>query len=303
MAEDIQVTQLFKPVVTGSLNNPAPTTYSHNGGTTEVNPPQASLLGDAALAGEQMMSNIAKGIQQYSLNGVTIGTGINFANKNQHHICEPIGLPRQKRTTITTPDGIEVPNLALGSPALELKIIMHSAKVQEFLGKVRKAIEDAFSVAGGPAVNSAKELIKFVAETVREINKFAKLVIVSALLAIQVAQWIDLLVKFITGLPAILAEAFAECVEALKNALQDAITFSILPGDETTRMIQEVQNLQKNLQLAQQVSQQLVASVQQIAIDITNIPTGVNAAVDIMTKSLANIKSTPPKPIVNVSIF
>jgi hypothetical protein len=300
----LQETELFKTKeVTGSLVRPAPETYSHNEGAVEQNPPKASYLGDVAAAGESMVSNIARGVQSYSLKDKTIATGINFANRNQHHICEPVGVVQPKRRTITTMDGIEVPNLALGSPALELSILFKSAEVQKFLSDIRKAIEDAFSVAGGPLLDTIKNAAKYILEKIREINRIIKTYVVLALLIVQVEQWVSLLLKFIASLPAIFAEAFAECITALKNAIQNALTFAILPEDNTTRLLNEINSLKQNLTLAEQATQAVVSGFEQIQLDIENIPKGVDAASDILSSAFSNIKNSPPKPVVNVSLF
>lgn len=297
-------TELFKTKeVTGSLVRPASETYSHNQGAVETNPPKASYLGDVAAAGESMVSNIARGVQSYNIKGKTIATGINFANRNQHHICEPVGVVQPKRRTITTMDGIEVPNLALGSPALELSILFKSAEVQKFLSDIRSAIEGAFSVAGGPLLDTIKNAAKYILEKIREINRIIKTYVVLALLIVQVEQWVSLLLKFIASLPAIFAEAFAECVTALKNAIQNALTFAILPEDNTTRLLAEISNLQKNLALAEQATQAVVAGFEQIQLDVENLSSGIDLATDTLTSVFSNIKTNPPKPVVNVSLF
>jgi hypothetical protein len=297
-------TQLFKTEeVTGSLVRPAAETYSHNAGAVETNPPKASYLGDVAAAGESMVSNIARGVQSYNIKGKTIATGINFANRNQHHICEPVGIAQPKRRTITTMDGIEVPNLALGSPALELSILFKSAEVQKFLSDLRKSIEDAFSVTGGPLLDTIKNAAKYILEKIREINRIIKTYVVLALLIVQVEQWVSLLLKFIASLPKIFADAFAECVVALKNAIQNALTFAILPQDNTARLLKEISNLQKNLTLAEQATQAVVAGFEQIQLDVENLSSGIDLATDTLTSVFSNVKNNPPKPVVNVSLF
>ena len=304
MADTPEETKLFKTdEVTGSLVRPASETYSHNAGAVEQNPPKASYLGDIAAAGESMVSNIARGVQSYNVQGKTIATGINFANRNQHHICEPVGVVQPKRRTITNMNGIEVPNLSLGSPALELKILFRSAEVQKFLSDIRKAIEDAFSIGGGPLLDTFKNAAKYILEKIREINRIIKTYVVIALLIVQVEQFISLLLNFIASLPAIFAQAFAECVTALKNAIQNALTFALLPGDNTTRLLNEINSLKQNLALAEQATNAVVAGFEQIQLDVGNLSTGIDVATDLLSSTFANVTNNPPKPVVNVSLF
>lgn len=300
----LQETILFKTdEVTGSLVRPAPETYSHNAGAVETDPPKASYLGDVAAAGESMVSNIARGVQSYNVRGKTIATGINFANRNQHHICEPVGVVQPKRRTITTMDGIEVPNLALGSPALELAILFKSAEVQKFLSDIRQKIEGAFSVASGPLVDTIKNAAKYILEKIREINRIIKTYVVLALLIVQVQQFVSVLLRFIASLPVIFAQAFAECATALRNAIQNALTFALLPEDNTARLLREISNLQKNLTLAEQATNAVVAGFEQIQLDVGNLTTGIDVATDLLSSTFSNITNSPPKPVVNVSLF
>lgn len=295
-------------VVTKSAVNPASVTYTHNYGAVEDTPPTSRFYGDGSLKGFQTVPNIARGVLEYTAkapngNTIQIVTSINFANKHQHHLCEPVGLPNPKRTTITTADGLEVPNLALGAPALELSIILKSADVQKVLKDIRNAIEGLFGDGiGGPLFTKFKQAANTIATVLKEINRIIRIYVVNALLIVQVEKYISLLIQFITSLPAIFATALAECLTALKNALASALTF-VLPDVGTGGLLGEIQKLQSNLALAENATKQVIAGAEQIVTDIQNIPTGINAAVDILSTSLSDIKNAVPKPIVNVSIF
>jgi hypothetical protein len=326
-------------IVSKSAVNPAPVTYTHKYGTIESESPQSRFYGDGSLKGFQTIPNIARGVLEYTatvpaspydpkisegipgvqggvasvLSGTTtsntstkkvnIVTSINFSNKHQHHLCEPVGIPQPKRTTITTVDGIEVPNLQLGAPALELSIILKSAEVQAELKKIRSAIEgalgDTFST---PLVTQFREAAAYIASVIKEINRIIKIYIINALLIVQVERYISLLIKFITSLPAIFAQALAECLTALRNALASALSV-VIPNVGTGGLFGQIQALQRNIAVAENATRQVIAGAEQIVTDIGNIPKGIDAAVDILTSTLSNIQSNPPKPVVNVSFY
>ena len=231
-----------------------------------------------------------------------IVNSINFNNKNQLHICEPIGVMPTKNLFITNIEGIQVPNLQLGAPAIELSILFKSADVQKVLREIREKIESAFGDAASPLITQVKEAAKYIANVLKEINRILKLYIITALLIVQVEQFISLCIKFITSLPAIFARAFAECLQLLRNALAAALTF-VVGGDVFSDLRNQIATVQRYVALATAATEQVVAGAQQIAEDIQNIPTGISAASDILASSISNIKNNPPKPQVIVNIF
>jgi vacuolar-type H+-ATPase subunit D/Vma8 len=332
-----------KNTVSASAVNVAETAYSHKNGNIELNPPQASLLGDAMIQGMQTVSNIARGVLEYkaeipkpvdpatvqalgvqggvaaaldparptrsptakiinSAAATPIVNSINFNNKSQLHICEPLGIMPTKRTTIVNVEGIEVPNLQLGAPALELSILFKSADVQKVLGQIREAIESAFGDATSTAFTKFREAASYIATKLKEINRILKVYIVTALLIVQVEQFISLCIKFITSLPAVFAKAFAECLALLKQALAAALSFAV-GGDVFSELRNQVATLQQYITLAKSATEQVIAGAQQIAQDIQNIPQGISAASDILASSISNFTNNPPKPVVNVTIF
>ena len=325
-------------IVSKSAVNPAATTYTHNYGTIESNPPQSRFYGDGSLKGFQIIPNIARGVLEYtatvpaspydpkisesipgiqggaasvlsetttsntSTKKVNIVTSINFANKHQHHLCEPVGIPLPKRRTITV-NGIEVPNLQLGAPALELSIILKSSEVQAELKKIRSAIEGALGdTFNTPLVTQFREAAAYIASVIKEINRVIKIYVINALLIVQVERYISLLIQFITSLPAIFARALAECLVALRNALASALSVA-LPDVGTGGLLGQIRSLQSNIAAAEYATKQVIAGAEQIVTDIQNIPTGIDAAVDILTSTISNIQSNPPKPVVNTVFF
>jgi hypothetical protein len=332
-----------KNTVSPSAVNIADTAYSHKDGNIELNPPQASLLGDAMIQGMQTVSNIARGVLEYkaeipkpvdpatitalgvqggvaaaldptrptrsatakiidSATSTPIVNSINFNNKNQLHICEPLGVMPTKNMYITNVEGIQVPNIQLGAPAIELNILFHSADVQKLLTEIREKIESAFGDASSPVLTQIKAAAKYIAGVLKKINRILKMYIITALLIVQVEQFISLCIKFITSLPAIFAKAFAECLTMLKQALAAALSFAI-GGDVFSELRNQVATITQYVALAKAATEQVVAGAQQIAQDLANIPQGISAASDILANSFADFKNNPPKPVVNVSIF
>jgi len=332
-----------KNTVSKSAVNIADTAYSHNNGNVELNPPQASLLGDAMIQGMQTVSNLARGVLEYkaeipkpvdpatiqalgvqgavasaldtsrpkqsatakiidSASATPIVNSINFNNKNQLHICEPLGLMPAKNMYITTVDGIQVPNLQLGAPAIELSVLFKSADVQKVLREIREKIESAFGDASSPLITQIREAAKYIANVLKEINRILKIYVITALLIVQVEQFISLCIKFITSLPAIFARAFAECLEMLKNALAAALSFAV-GADVFSDLRNQIATMTQYITMAKSATEQVIAGAQQIAEDIKNIPTGISAASDILASSISNIKNNPPKPQVVVNIF
>lgn len=332
-----------KNTVSASGVNIAETAYSHKDGNVELNPPQASLLGDAMVQGIQTVSNIARGVLEYkaqlpkpvdpatisalgvqggvasaldptrptrsatakiidSATSTPIVNSINFNNKTQLHICEPLGVLPAKKTSIINIEGIEVPNLQLGAPALQLNVLFHSAEVQKVITEFREKIEAAFGDAASPIISQIKEAAKYIAGKLKEINRILKVYIITALLIVQVEQFISLCIKFITSLPALFAKAFAECLQMLRDALAAALSFAV-GGNIFSELTNQIATLKQYISLAQSATEQVVAGAQQIAADIQNIPKGISAASDILASAIADIKNNPPKPVVNVSIF
>jgi hypothetical protein len=288
-------------VVNQALVSPAGVTYTHNG-VSENNPPRAGFLGDAAIEGLQSIPNLARGNWAFKIGDTEVITGITNSNRNQVHICEPVGVVTPKRTTIRNRDGIEVPNLALGAPGLELYIkFKESTIIQDILSAIASA-EAAALAEFNPLLTQIKNLGFQIAQKIREINKIIENYVITALLIVQVEQYISLLIKFITSLPAIFAQALAECLSALKNALGNALSAAF--GVDTGGLITEIRALQSNLSLAESATQQVVAGAQQIITDIQNVPTGITKGADILLNTIKSLKNSgPPKPTVVVALF
>jgi hypothetical protein len=260
----------------------------------ETNPPQASTYGDATLKGLPTTPNIGRGIY--------FQTGLGVSNNAKFHICEPFGAPVERNNYKYLGNGKRIPNVSLGAPGLEIGVLLKSAAMQEIIGKIRKAIEDALVTdALSPVVTQIKAAAKYIVEVLKDINFFLTQYIEAAALLIAAEKYINGLITFIKSLPALLAAALKECLDALTNSLAYALTSN--STIDSGGVLQQVRDLQSNLALAESATQQVINGANEIVNNFNTIPQSISAGSNALIAAINSIKNNPPKPIVNVNII
>lgn len=260
----------------------------------ETNPPQASTYGDAVLKGLPTTPNIAR--------GVYFQTGIGVSNSAKFHICEPFGAPSVRNNYTSLGNGKRIPNVSLGAPGLQIGILLKSSAMQEIIGKIRKAIEEALITDSfSPIIGQIRAAATYIASVLKQINYYLTKYIEAAAYLIAAERYINTLITFIKSLPALLAAALAECLQALTNALAYALTTNVTI--DSGGILQQVRDLQSNLDLAQSATQQVIDGANQIVNNFNTIPQSSTAGSNVLINAINNIKNNPPKPIVNVNII
>jgi len=261
----------------------------------EKNPPSTGFITDAQIQGIQKTANTFRGIFNGSLSGT---------NRPSFHFCEPFSSPLPKNTQMVLGrSGIRVPNLALGAPVLQLEAFIKSSKFQQIVQAIREIVTKALTALGltGPLATSIVEIARYIAEKLRYINKLIETYVVGALLLAQVERYIAALINFVARLPEIIAKALAECITAIKNAIASALSVTL--GLDTGGLLGEIQALQRNIALAQQATQEVVAGAEAIGQSLENFGTSLDSSVNNMMNVIKNAVNKPAQPIVNVTIF
>ena len=174
--------------------------------------------------------------------------------------------------------------------------------MQEIIGKIRKAIEDALVTdALSPVVTQIKAAAKYIVEVLKDINFFLTQYIEAAALLIAAEKYINGLITFIKSLPALLAAALKECLDALTNSLAYALTSN--STIDSGGVLQQVRDLQSNLALAESATQQVINGANEIVNNFNTIPQSISAGSNALIAAINSIKNNPPKPIVNVNII
>jgi phage-related protein len=260
----------------------------------EKNPPSTGFITDAQIEGLQKTASTFRGI----FNGA-----LSANNRPGFHFCEPFSSPLPKNTQITLRNGVRVPNLALGNPVLQLEAFIKSSKFQQIVQAIRAIVQSALTALGltGPLATSITEIARYIAEKLRYINKLIETYIVGAALLAQVERYIAALINFVARLPEIIGQALAECITAIKNAIASALSTTL--GFNTGGLLGEIQALQRNITLAEQATQAVVAGAEAIGQSLDNFNQTADASVNNMLNVIKNAVNKPSKPIVNVTIF
>ncbi len=261
----------------------------------EKNPPTAGFITDAQIQGLQKTADTFRGV---------FGGNLDPKNRPGFHFCEPFSTPLPKNTQMVLGrSGLRVPNLALGAPVLQLEAFMKSSKFQQIVQAIRELVSKALTALGltGPLATSVVEIGRYIAEKLRYINKLIETYVVGALLLAQVERYIASLITFVSKLPEIIARALAECINAIKNAIASALSTTL--GFNTGGLLGEIQALQRNIALAEQATQAVVAGAEQIGQSLDNFGTSFDSSVNNMIGVIRSAVNTPSKPIVNVTIF
>ena len=263
--------------------------------TIETKPPSTADAFDSQIEGIQKTPSIFRGIFDGALSG---------NNKPGFHFCEPFSSPLPRNTVmILGRTGQRVPNLSLGSPVLQLEAFIKSADVQVIVRKVQEFIRkilDAVALSG-PLADSFYQLARDIAEGLRFINKLIRLITEGALLIAAVERYIAALITLISRLPEIFATALAECLQAIRNAIVNAL--AIDKTFDTNGLLGEIQALQANISLAEQAIAQVEAGAEAIGQSFDNFVATGNASLDRALNTIKDKLNKPLKPIVNVTIF
>lgn len=261
----------------------------------EKNPPSAGFFTDAQIEGIQKTANTFRGV----FNGA-----LSPDNRPSFHFCEPFSSPLPKNTQMVLGrSGLKVPNLALGNPVLQLEAFIKSSKFQQIVQAIRTIVQSALNALGisGPLATSITEIARYIAEKLRYINKLIETYVVGALLLAQVERYIATLINFVAKLPELIGKALAECIAAIKNAIASALSVTL--GFNTGGLLGEIQALQKNITLAEQATQAVVAGAEAIGQSLDNFSETVDSSVNNMLNVIKNAVNKPASPIVNVTIF
>lgn len=260
----------------------------------EKTPPSTGFITDAQIEGIQKTANTFRGV----FNGA-----LSANNRPGFHFCEPFSTPLPKNTQMTLRSGIRVPNLALGNPVLQLEAFIKSSKFQQVVQAIRTAVQAALSALGltGPLATSITEVARYIAEKLRYINKLIETYIVGAALLAQVERYIAALINLVARLPEIIGQALAECISAIQNAIASALSTTL--GFNTGGLLGEIQALQRNITLAEQTTQSVVAGAEAIGRSLDNFSEAADTSVNNMLNVIRNAVNKPVKPIANVTIF
>ena len=186
---------------------------------------------------------------------------------------------------------------------LQLEAFIKSSKFQQIVQAIRAIVQSALTALGltGPLATSITEIARYIAEKLRYINKLIETYIVGAALLAQVERYIAALINFVARLPEIIGQALAECITAIKNAIASALSTTL--GFNTGGLLGEIQALQRNITLAEQATQAVVAGAEAIGQSLDNFNQTADASVNNMLNVIKNAVNKPSKPIVNVTIF
>lgn len=261
----------------------------------EKNPPSTGFFTDAQIEGIQKTANTFRGV----FNGALAAN-----NRPGFHFCEPFSAPLPKNTTMTLGrSGIKVPNLALGNPVLQLEAFIKSSKFQQIVQTIREIVSKALTALGftGPLATSITETARYIAEKLRYINKLIETYVIGAQLLAQVERYVASLINFIARVPEIIGKALAECIQAIRNAIASALSTTL--GLNTGGLLGEIQALQRNIALAEQATQAVVAGAEAIGQSLDNFGTSLDSSVNNMLNVIKDAVNKPARPIVNVTIF
>lgn len=262
--------------------------------TIEKNPPSTGFITDTQIEGLQKTANSFRGM----FNGA-----LSPDNRPSFHFCEPFSYPIPKNTQMTLRGGIKVPNLALGAPVLQLEAFIKSSKFQSIVQTIREIVSKALTALGltGPLPQSILDAARYIAEKIRYINKIIETYVVGALLLAQVERYVASLIDFIAKLPAIVGQALAECIQAIKKAIAAAL--STTGTIDTGGLLGEIQALQRNIQFAEQATQQVISGAEAIVTSIDTFETNLDSSINSMVQTIRNAANVKARPITNVTIF